>query len=85
MKLGWNTDLKPLVGGESQKLCIESHPFMYIFRPCSFQAIQLEEPFSVLPLANIATGIGKSADEHVQWLDELLKQKGELPSDTLSY
>ena len=41
-------------------------------------AIQLEEPFSVLPLANIAGGIGKSADEHVEWLNELLERNGEL-------
>ena len=41
-------------------------------------AIQLEEPFSVLPLANIAGGIGKSADEHVEWLNELLERNGEI-------
>lgn len=41
-------------------------------------SIQLEEPFSVLPLANIAGGIGKSAEEHVQWLDELLERRGEV-------
>lgn len=34
--------------------------------------IQLEEPFSVLPLHRITSGIGLSAEEHVQWflLDE---------------
>jgi putative membrane protein len=47
-------------------------------------AIQLEEPFSVLPLANIAGGIGKSADEHVEWLDELLTRKGELWDESYS-
>jgi len=41
-------------------------------------SIQLEEPFSVLPLANIAGGIGKSADEHVEWLDEVMDRNGEL-------
>jgi len=29
--------------------------------------IQLEEPFSVLPLHKITNGIGLSAEEHVQW------------------
>ena len=29
--------------------------------------IQLEEPFSVLPLHKITQGIGLSAEEHVQW------------------
>jgi hypothetical protein len=31
-------------------------------------AIQLEEPFSVLPLAKIAGGIGLSAEEHFAWM-----------------
>lgn len=30
-------------------------------------SIQLEEPFSLLPLHKIAEGIGKSADEHFDW------------------
>jgi len=30
-------------------------------------AIQLEEPFSILPLKEITDGIGKSAIEHAQW------------------
>lgn len=29
--------------------------------------VQLEEPFSVLPLHKISSGIGLSAEEHVQW------------------
>jgi predicted membrane chloride channel (bestrophin family) len=29
--------------------------------------VQLEEPFSVLPLHKITSGIGLSAEEHVQW------------------
>lgn len=41
-------------------------------------SIQLEEPFSVLPLARISGRIGMNAEEHVQWLDELLERKGEL-------
>jgi hypothetical protein len=30
-------------------------------------AIQLEEPFSILPLHIISDSIGKSAEEHVEW------------------
>lgn len=30
-------------------------------------AIQLEEPFSILPLHIITDGIGKSAEEHFEW------------------
>ena len=33
-------------------------------------AIQLEEPFSVLPLSTIAAGIGLSAKEHLDWYYE---------------
>jgi predicted membrane chloride channel (bestrophin family) len=33
-------------------------------------AIQLEEPFSVLPLARIASGIGLDAEDAVQWCVE---------------
>ena len=29
--------------------------------------VQMEEPFSVLPLHKITSGIGLSAEEHVQW------------------
>jgi predicted membrane chloride channel (bestrophin family) len=38
-------------------------------------AVQLEEPFSVLPLDKIAGGIGLSADEHSQWAEEALTNK----------
>jgi ion channel-forming bestrophin family protein len=37
-------------------------------------AIQLEEPFSVLPLDKIAGGIGLSADEHNQWAKNQLEE-----------
>jgi predicted membrane chloride channel (bestrophin family) len=43
--------------------------------------IQLEEPFSVLPLHKITSGIGLSAEEHVQWFlvdedkDKMEKEK----------
>lgn len=30
-------------------------------------SIQLEEPFSILPLHNITEGIGESAEEHFEW------------------
>lgn len=30
-------------------------------------AVQLEEPFSVLPLDKIAGGIGMAAEDHVNW------------------
>ena len=35
-------------------------------------AIQLEEPFSVLPLSKIVAGIGLSAEEHVQWMEKTM-------------
>eukprot|EP00977_Amphora_coffeiformis_P016712 scaffold5238_cov177-Amphora_coffeaeformis.AAC.7 len=35
-------------------------------------AIQLEEPFSVLPLSKIVGGIGLSAEEHVQWMEKTM-------------
>jgi putative membrane protein len=42
--------------------------------------IQLEEPFSVLPLHKITSGIGLSAEEHVQWFlsdeDKMKQQQG---------
>ena len=34
-------------------------------------AIQLEEPFSILPLQNKTDRIGLSAEEHVEWHFEL--------------
>ena len=40
-------------------------------------SIQLEEPFSLLPLHKIAEGIGKSADEHFEWNEkDEMKRKG---------
>lgn len=38
-------------------------------------AIQLEEPFSVLPLAQIASTVGLSADEHYQWMKWTMSQE----------
>lgn len=38
-------------------------------------AIQLEEPFSVLPLSNIVRGVGLSAEEHVQWMEKTMQRK----------
>jgi hypothetical protein len=38
-------------------------------------ALQLEEPFSVLPLDKIANGIDLSADEHYLWLENSLNGK----------
>ena len=37
-------------------------------------AIQLEEPFSVLPLSTIVGGIGLSAEEHVQWMEKTMRK-----------
>jgi ion channel-forming bestrophin family protein len=42
-------------------------------------AIQLEEPFSVLPLDKIANGIGLSAEEHVEWAEEAMEEAAYLP------
>jgi predicted membrane chloride channel (bestrophin family) len=43
-------------------------------------AVQLEEPFSVLPLAKIAGGIGLSAEEHVQWMENTIQKNNSLGS-----
>lgn len=38
-------------------------------------AIQLEEPFSVLPLAQIAGAIKLSAEEHHRWMQWAMEQE----------
>lgn len=38
-------------------------------------AIQLEEPFSVLPLSQIVTGIGLSAEEHMLWMEKTIRRE----------
>lgn len=43
-------------------------------------AIQLEEPFSVLPLAKLAGAVGLLAEEHVQWMEAELSQERDLES-----
>lgn len=45
-------------------------------------AIQLEEPFSVLPLAKISGGIGLSAEEHVQWMEKTMRKMGPTSEQT---
>jgi putative membrane protein len=43
-------------------------------------AVQLEEPFSVLPLAKIVGGICLSAEEHVQWMQKTMHKNNSLGS-----
>ena len=54
--------------------CLGSHRSLvlvlgFFFLGIEELAIQLEEPFSVLPLSKIVSGIGLSAEEHVQWME----------------
>lgn len=48
-------------------------------------AIQLEEPFSVLPLGKIASGIGLSAEEHVQWAEQAMERERTATTDAPPY
>jgi len=48
-------------------------------------AIQLEEPFTVLPLDKIAGGIGMSADEHYQWMGEAIEKERRDARDAVLY
>ena len=44
-------------------------------------AIQLEEPFSVLPVDKIASSIKLSAEEHYRWTEWALNQEGKDPDE----
>jgi len=41
--------------------------FSFFFFGIDELAVQLEEPFSVLPMESMTNGIGLSADEFAQW------------------
>ena len=43
-------------------------------------SVQLEEPFSVLPLHSITRGIEAASDEHVQWYDSKMKKEDQHPN-----
>lgn len=44
-------------------------------------AVQLEEPFSVLPLTQIASSVKLSAEEHYRWTRWALDQEDKDPNE----
>jgi ion channel-forming bestrophin family protein len=48
-------------------------------------AIQLEEPFSVLPLGKIASGIGLIAEENTAWCEEDMEREATAQKNSVLY